>query len=138
MSPPSGPLDPAVAQKQRLLRLFYAASAGCAIAFAGTQYLRGLWRYGVLLLSLTAAILALWILVRFLRAIDEFEALYIHGALRFAFVGTLSLLIAEAFLESFGLPRLPAYDNASFAVILWTLGLAITSWQRHWRQGYEE
>jgi uncharacterized membrane protein YwaF len=70
--------------------------------------------------------------------IDEFEALYIHGALRFAFVGTLSLLIVEAFLESFGLPRLPAYDNASFAVILWTLGLATSSWQRHWRQGYEE
>jgi hypothetical protein len=77
-------------------------------------------------------------LVRFLKVIDEFEALYMYGALRTAFVGTLSLLAAEAFLESFGLPRLPAYDNASFAVIFWTVGLATESWQRHWRRGYEE
>jgi hypothetical protein len=138
MSPRPDPVDPLVAQKRHLLRLFYIASAGCAVAFAVAQSLRGLWRNGMLILSLGASILAVWILVRFLRVIDEFETLYLYGALQFAFVGLLSLLAAEAFLESVGLPRVPGYANASCAVILWTLGLAVTSWQRHWRRGYEE
>lgn len=131
-------VDPLVVQKQNLLLRFYAASVGCAIAFAGGQYLRGLWRDGMLFLSLAASILAVWILVRFLRVIDEFETLYMYGALKFAFVGTLCLLVAETFLESFGLPHVPAYGNASCTVILWTLGLATASWRRHWHRGYEE
>ena len=130
--------DPKVVQKQNLLRAFYAASVGCAVAFTSGQYALSPWRYGLLVLSLAGAVLAVWILVRFLKVIDEFEALYMYGALRIAFVGTLSLLAAEAFLESFGLPRLPAYDNAFCAVIFWTVGLATESWQRHWRRGYEE
>jgi hypothetical protein len=138
MSPQSGLTDPKVVQKQKLLRVFYLATVCGAIAFTGAQYLRSLERYGLLFLSLTAAVVAIWSLVRFLKVIDEFEALYIYGALRVAFVATVSLLATEAFLESFGFPRLPAYDNASFAVIFWTVGLATESWQRHWRKGYEE
>src|SRR3974377_2090873 len=130
--------DPLVLQKRKLLRFFYAASAGCAIVFTGAQYLHPPWRYGLVVLSLGAAVLAVWVLVRFLKVIDEFEALYMYGALRIAFVGTLSLLAAEAFLESLGLPRLPASDNAFCSVIFWTVGLATESWQRHWRRGYEE
>ena len=138
MSPESGLIDRVVVRKRNLLRVFYAFSAASAISFAGAQYVRTVWRYGPLVLSIAAAVLAVWVLVRFLRVIDEFEALYMYGALRIAFVGTLSLLAAEAFLESFGLPRLPAYDNAFCAVIFWTVGLATESWQRHWRRGYEE
>ena len=138
MSPRSDSIDPLVVQKRNLLRLFYCASAACAIAFAAAAYLRGLWRNAMLVLCLVASILAIWILVRFLRVIDEFEALYMYGALRFAFLATLCLLVAEAFLESIGFPHVPAYGNVSCAVILWTLGLAVTSWQQHWRRGYEE
>src|SRR6202171_3290988 len=58
---------------------------------------------------------------------------YTHEALRFAFIGMLSLLVLEIALESFGFPRVPGYGNAAFAVIFWSLGLAISSWQRHWR-----
>lgn len=131
-------VDPLVVRKRKLLQLFYVAATGCAIAFAGAQYLRSSWRYGLLFLSLVAVVLAVWVLVRFLRVIDEFEALYMYGALRIAFIGTLSLLVIEAFLESVGRPRLPAYDNASCALIFWTIGLATESWQRHWRRGHEE
>ena len=131
------PVDPLVIQKQNLLRVFYAGSAGCALAFAAAQQLRSIWRDGLLILSLLGSILAVWTLVRFLRVIDEFETRYIYGALSIAFVGTLCLLAVEAFLETFGLPRVPAYCNASCAVILWSLGLAITSWQRYWRRGYQ-
>ena len=111
---------------------------GCAIAFAAAKYVRSFWREVLLAISILCFALAVWTLVRFLRVIDEFEAGYLYGALRFAFIGTLSLLAVEAFLESFGFPRVPGYGNASCAVILWSLGLAITSWQRHWRRGYEK
>jgi hypothetical protein len=138
MSPRHDPIDPLVLRKQKLLRFFYASCVGCACASAGAQYFRGFWRDGVLVLSFSAAILAIWLLAHFLHVIDEFEARYMYGALRFAFVGTLCLFVAEAFLERFGLPHVPASGNAFCAVILWTLGLAITSWQHHWRRGYEE
>lgn len=132
------PVDPLVTRKRNFLRVFYLASAGCALVFAGAQYLRSFWRELLLAVSILCFALAVWTLVRFLRVIDEFEARYMYGALRFAFVGTLSLLAVEAFLESFGFPRVPGYGNASCAVILWSLGLAITSWQQHWRRGYEK
>jgi len=131
------PVDPLVIRKQRLLRIFYLAFVGCAISFVAAQYFRSPWRYGLLFVSLALTVLAVWILVRFLRVIDEFEALYLYDALRFAFVGILSLLTIEAFLETFGLPRVPAYGNAVCAVILYSLGLVYSSWQHHWRRGYE-
>jgi len=127
------PIDPLFLEKQNLLRLFYAAAVGCAAAFALAQYSHNLQRDALLTLALLASVLAIWTLLRFLRVIDEFERQYTHEALRFAFVGMLSLLVLEIALESFGFPRVPGYGNAAFAVIFWSLGLAISSWQRHWR-----
>ena len=127
------PVDPLVVKKQNLLRLFYAIAVGCAAAFALAQYSHNLQRDALLALALLGSVLAIWTLLRFLRVIDEFERQYTHEALRFAFVGMLSLLVLEVALESFGFPRVPGYGNAAFAVIFWSLGLAISSWQRHWR-----
>jgi len=126
-------VDPLVLRKQKFLRLFYGAAAGSAVAFALAQYFQTFQREALLALALLASMLAIWTLLRFLRAIDEFERQYTHEALRYAFVGMLSLLVLEILLESFGFPRFPAYGNAAFAVIFWSLGLAISSWQRHWR-----
>lgn len=131
-------VDPLVVRKLNLLRIFYAAITGCAITFIGAHSSHSFWRIALLAVSVANSILALWTMGRFLRTIDEFEALYMYGALRFAFVGMLCLLVLETFLESLGFHRVPGYGNASAAVILWSLGLAITSWQRHWRRGYEE
>jgi hypothetical protein len=127
------PIDPLVVKKRDLLRLFYAAAVGCAAAFALAQYSHNLERDALLALALLGSILAICTLLRFLRVIDEFERQYTHEALRFAFIGMLSLLVLEVSLESFGFPRVPGYGNAAFAVIFWSLGLAISSWQRHWR-----
>ena len=138
MSPGSHPLDSHALRKQNLLRIFYVSSVGCAITVGAAPYLRSVWKDLLLLGSLLCALLAVWTLVRFLRVIDEFEARYLHGALRIAFVGMVSLLAVEAFLENFGFPRIPAYGNVLCAVILWSLGLAVTSWQQHWRRGYEK
>lgn len=133
MSSRPNPIDPLVVKKRNLLRLFYAAAVGCASAFALAQYSHNLQRGALLALALLGSILAIWTLLRFLRVIDEFERQYTHEALRFAFVGMLSLLVLEVALENLGLPRVPGYGNAAFAVIFWSLGLAISSWQRHWR-----
>jgi hypothetical protein len=138
MSSRSNPVDPLFLRKQNFLRAFYASSVACGIVFGVAQYLRGLLRHSLFGVSLVGAILAVWTLVRFLRVIDEFEARYMYGALRIAFVGILCLLAVEAFLESFGFPRVPGYGNALCAVILWSLGLTITSWRQHWRREHEE
>lgn len=127
------PVDPLVVKKQNLLRIFYAAAVSCAATFALAQYLHNFQREVLLALALLGSILAIWTLLQFLRVIDEFERQYTHEALRFAFVGMLSLLVLEVCLESLGFPRVPGYGNAAFAVIFWSLGLAISSWQRHWR-----
>jgi len=133
MSSRPDPIDPLVVKKQNLLRVFYTASVECAAAFALAQYSHNFQRKALLALALLGSILAIWTLFRFLHVIDEFERQYTHEALRFAFIGMLSLLVLEVSLESFGFPRFPGSANAAFAVILWSLGLAISSWQRHWR-----
>jgi hypothetical protein len=133
MSARRDPIDPLVVKKRTLLRVFYAAAVGCSAAFTLAQYSHNFQRNALLALALLGSILGIWTLLRFLRVIDEFERQYTHEALRFAFVGMLCLLVLEVFLESFGLPRVPGYGNVAFAVIFWSLGLAISSWQQHWR-----
>ncbi len=120
--------DPLVVRKQNLLGVFYAAAVGCAAVFALAQYSHNFQREALLAIALLGSILAIWTLLRFLRVIDEFERQYTHQALRFAFVGMLSLLVLEVFLESFSFPASPGYGNAAFAVIFWSMGLAISSW----------
>jgi hypothetical protein len=133
MSPRPDPVDPLVLKKRNLLRAFYVTAVGSTAAFTLAAYSHTFQRNALLALALLGSILGIWTLLSFLRVIDEFERQYTHEALRFAFVGILCLLVLEAFLENFGFPRVPGYGNAAFAVILWSLGLATSSWQRHWR-----
>jgi hypothetical protein len=84
-------------------------------------------REWLIALAIALAVCAVWSLLRFLRATDEFEKQVNYRALRFAFIGTLIFLLAEAFLEGFGLPRVPQYGNAGLAVVLWSLGLIFSS-----------
>jgi hypothetical protein len=133
MLPRPDPVDPLAVKKQSLLRVFYAAALGCAAAFVLAQYSHNFQREALLTLSLLGSSFVVWTLLRFLRAIDEFERRYIYEALTFAFIGMLILLIGEAFLESFGFSRVPGYGNVVLAVVLWSAGLIISSWRRHWR-----
>jgi len=133
MSPRSDPVDPLAVKKQSLLRVFYTAALGCAAVFALAQYSHNFQREALLALSLIGSFFLVWTLLRFLRAIDEFERRYIYEALTFAFIGMLILLIGEAFLENLGFSRVPGYANVVLAVVLWSAGLIISSWRRHWR-----
>ena len=138
MSPRPDPVDLQVIKKSTLLRLFYFLAFGSSVAFGLASSLHKPLQEILFALSFLGATLAVVTLYRFLRLIDQFEREYTRGALLFAFVGLLSVLVIEAFMESFGLGHLPAYGNVVFAVILWTVGLAYSSWQQHWRRGYEE
>jgi hypothetical protein len=126
-------VDPLLVRKQNLLRFFYATALSCSGSLALAQHSQHLQRHALLTLTLLGSILAIWALVRFLRAIDEFERQYTHEALKFAFIGMLSLLMLEVFLENFGFQRVPGYGNAALAVIFWSIGLAVSSWRLHWR-----
>ncbi len=133
MLPRPDTVDPLVVKKQSLLRVFYASAVGCAAIFVLAQYSHNFQREALLTLSLLGSFFVVWTLVRFLRAIDEFERRYIYEALTFAFIGMLILLIGEAFLESFGFSRVPGYGNAALMLVLWSVGLIVSSWRRHWR-----
>jgi len=138
MSPRPDPVDPQVIKKRTLLRRFYFLAFGSAVAFGLGSSLHKPLQEILFALSFVVATLAVVTLYRFLRLIDQFEREYTRSALLFAFVGLVSILVIEAFLESLGFGHLPAYGNVVLAVTLWTIGLAYSSWQQHWRRGYEE
>jgi FtsH-binding integral membrane protein len=138
MSPRPDPVDPQVIKKRALLRRFYFLAFASAAAFGLASSLHKPLQEILFALSFLGATLAVVTLYRFLRLIDQFEREYTRGALLVAFVGLVGVLVIEAFMESFGFGHLPAYGNVLVAVILWTIGLAYSSWQHHWRRGYEE
>src|SRR5260370_39174766 len=133
MSPRPDPVDRLAVKKQSLLRVFYTAALGCTAIFVLAPYSHNFQRQALLTLLLLGSFFVVWTLLRFLRAIDEFERRYIYEALTFAFIGMQILLIGEAFLESFGFSRVPGHGNVVLAVVLWSAGLIISSWGRHWR-----
>ncbi len=116
-----------VARRRNTLRLFYSAALGCAVAVGLADRLHHPQREWLVALAIVLAVCAVWCLLRFLRATDEFEKQINYGALKFAFIGLLIFLLAEAFLEGFGLPRVPPYGNAGLAIALWSLGLIFSS-----------
>jgi uncharacterized membrane protein len=138
MSPRPDPVDPQVVRKSTLLRRFYFLAFGGAVAFGLASSVHRPLQEILFALSFLGATLAVVTLYRFLRLIDQFEREYARGALLFAFVGLLSVLVIEAFMESFGFGHLPAYGNVVLAATFWTVGLAYSSWRQHWQRGYQE
>jgi len=132
------PVDPQVHTKRTILRRFYFLAFSSAVAFGLASYLHKPLPEILLALSFLGATAAVVMLYRFLELIDQFEREYTRGALLFAFISLLSALVIEAFLEGFGFRRVPAYGNVVLAVVFWSCGLVYSSWQHHWRRGYQE
>ncbi len=116
-----------VARRRNTLRLFYSTAFACAVAVGVADRLHHPQRELLVALAIGLAVCAVWCLLRFLRATDEFEKQINYRALKFAFVSLLTCLLAEAFLEGCGLPRVPPYGNAALAIVLWSLGLILSS-----------
>lgn len=116
-----------VARRRKTLRVFYSTALACAVAVGLAERLPHPQRELLVALAIVLAVCAVWCLLGLLRATDEFEKQINYGALKFAFIGLLISLLAEAFLEGFGLPGVPPYGNAALAIVLWSLGLIFSS-----------
>ena len=84
------------------------------------------WRFVGLLPLLPAAVL-LWSFVRMFRRADELQRRIVYEALALAFVATLSVTVAGAFLQSAGLPAFGWIWIAGVLVASWTVGLVLAS-----------
>ena len=80
-------------------------------------------------LAVASAGVAIFLLLRFLRANDEREQQINYLALMFAFIGTLVFSTAIGFLQSFGFHPLSWLGIPALMIILWSAGLILYSWR---------
>src|SRR5215813_1561283 len=85
------------------------------------------WRFAIVLLPLLPAGILLWSYIRMFRSADELQRRIVYEALAVAFVATLSVTVAGAFLQSAGLPTFGWIWIAGVLVVSWTLGLVAAS-----------
>jgi hypothetical protein len=81
------------------------------------------WSFATALLPLLPAGVLLWSLTRMFRRADELQRRIVYEALAAAFVATLSVTLAGAFLQSAGLPTFGWIWIAGVLVVSWTIGL---------------
>ena len=80
-------------------------------------------------LAVASAGVAIFLLLRFLRANDEREQQINYRALMFAFIGTLVFSAAIGFLQSFGFHPVSWLGIPALMIILWSIGLILYSWR---------
>jgi hypothetical protein len=85
------------------------------------------WRFATVLLPLLPAGVLLWSYIRMFRRADELQRRIVYEALAIAFVATLSVTLAGAFLQSAGVPTLGWIWIAGVLVVSWTAGLFLAS-----------
>src|SRR5262245_15794958 len=85
------------------------------------------WRFVSVLLPLVPAGVLLWSYIRMFRRADELQRRIVYEALAVAFVATLSVTVAGAFLQTAGLPNFGWIWIAGVLVVSWTLGLVAAS-----------
>lgn len=122
------PVDPAMRQRKALI-VFYVSALACAVAIGLAEPVHKAERALLFALAIVSAACAVWGLHRLLSAADELQKQINYRAVKFAFVGTLILSLVEGFLQSFGFPRVSAYAGPAVMVILWSIGLFISSWR---------
>jgi hypothetical protein len=80
-------------------------------------------------IAVATAGVAIFFLLRFLRANDEREQQINYRALTFAFTGTLVFSVAIGFLQSFGFHSVSWLGIPALMIILWSIGLILYSWR---------
>ena len=85
------------------------------------------WAFATVLLPLVPAGVLVWSYIRIFRRSDELQRRIVYEALGFAYLATLSVAIAGAFLQSAGLPRLSWIWIAGVLVLSLSIGLATAS-----------
>lgn len=79
------------------------------------------------LLPCIGVILVLAIVIRTIRASDEFQQRIQFEAIAFAFAATALLTFSWGFMEDAGLPTLPTFAILPLMAALWGIGLAVTT-----------
>jgi hypothetical protein len=85
------------------------------------------WRFATDLLPLLPAGVLLWSFIRIFRRADELQRRIVYEALAVAFVATLSVTVAGAFLQGAGLPPFGWIWIAGVLVTSWIVGLVAAS-----------
>lgn len=115
-------------RRRNALVAFYIA----ALLSAGTISLVGqIPSFRVLLFALAigSAGVAVFFLLRFLRANDEREQQINYRALTFAFTGTLIFSLTIGLLQRFGFHLASWLGIPVLMIVLWSIGLIFYSWR---------
>ena len=115
-------------RRRSALLLFYIASLLSASAISLIGKIHSL-RTFLFALAVASAGVAIFFLLRFLRANDEREQQINYRALTFAFIGTLTFSVAIGFLQSFGFHSVSWLGIPALMIVLWSIGLILYSWR---------
>jgi hypothetical protein len=121
-------------QRKDLLVMFYGALLACwtLANVSEDMHKSGLPRSWVIISASAAfasAVLAFWNLVLVLRSADELQRKINYQALAFAYSGTLIITLGYSLLEGIALPQLGHLWVCGLMVVLWSVGLILSSWR---------
>lgn len=123
------PIGDALAERRKTTLLcLYSAAIFSVFAVALAERIPP-FRLALLVVSVLGAVVAIFLLLRFLCSNDEHERLINYRALTFAFVGTLIFSAAIGFLQSFGFHTVSWLGIPPLMIILWSIGLFLYSWR---------
>jgi hypothetical protein len=126
MHPESSAVDES--QRSHLLQ-FYLSALAFAGALVLTEYWLSPWREILRAAMVGTAGLAMWALLRFLRAADERQRQINFRALRFAFVAGLVLSHFGGFVKGFAILHVSWIGVVGLQLIPWSFGLILYSWR---------
>lgn len=113
-------------RRRSALLFFYIAALFSATAISLIEKTNS-FRRPLFVLAVASAGMAVFFLLRFLRANDEREQQINYRALTFAFAGTLIFSAAIGFLQSFGFHPVSWLGIPALMIILWSMGLIFHS-----------
>lgn len=80
------------------------------------------WLIPTALVPMLPCLAALWVIIRHIRQMDEFQRQLQFEALAFSFAGTALLTFTYGFLEGAGLPKLSMFVVWPLMGALWVVG----------------
>ena len=84
-------------------------------------------RFVFAVLPVIPSAFAMWAAIRFFRGLDELQRRIQFEGMAFSFLGTCLISLTWGFLQNAGLPRADVIWVPPLLIMLWGLGLAISS-----------
>jgi hypothetical protein len=120
------------ANAKRYLREFGASMAAYTIMVPISIWLlkgheHSSLRFVFAVLPVIPSAFAMWAAIRFFRGLDELQRRIQFEGMAFSFLGTCLISLTWGFLQNAGLPRADVIWVTPLLIMLWGLGLAISS-----------